>query len=309
MCTAILKFCLARSADQYENRVVLGDCYLGLREVFERTNKPEKATEAIRKAIAVLDRAMIDFPNNRQKLVQSQAHNYRYLSFRLSNLRNYAAAREALSASTGFFRESAKNGDLKEKSTCLQGEADNLQRIGNQWEAEGRSTEAHEAYRQALAVQELIEEQDHTQYIKADWLAEHYDDLGTIVARVGTPEDALRIAHILRPPKVKMSQGGWKQLLNCHLQLGLLLQKGGNSDEASQQFVRMAQIVAAMISGPKSTSRDWQQFRESVDFLTAATEATKTDTRLAAVLHRRERGWQEPVVAGRTSQPAAWPLL
>jgi eukaryotic-like serine/threonine-protein kinase len=271
---------IGTSADKYQIRIALNKCYRGLYEVFNRSNQIEESTEAIHKAIAVLDRAIVDFPKNRQKFLQQQALNYRYLSFQLSDQRVYAAAREALNASTGFFRESAKSGDLKEKATCEQGEADNFQRIGNHWQVEGRGTEAHEAYRQALAVQERIEEQDHAQYIKSDWVTTHYVQLVEVLALVGTPEDALRIAHVLRPPKVKMGQRNWQGLLRCHLQLGLLLQKGGNSDEASQQFDKIDQVVAEMRGNPKSTADDWAQFRESANFLTAAREATKQDTRL-----------------------------
>ena len=91
-----LEDAIGTSADTFQIRTELSDCYCGLSEVLDRNNKIDESTEAIRKAIAVLDRAMVDYPKNREQLLQLQAHNYRHLSFRLSKLHDYPAAHTSL---------------------------------------------------------------------------------------------------------------------------------------------------------------------------------------------------------------------
>jgi tetratricopeptide (TPR) repeat protein len=198
--------------------------------------------EEIRHAIAVLDRALEDFPDQRDKFLEQQAHNYGLLALHHAELKEYPAAREASAASTTFFREFAKTGG---KATGLEGEAVNFQRIGDYWTAEGRTKEAHEAYREALAVNELIEEQGLALQITPGWIAGHYDELDRVLAKVGTPDDASRIAQVLRPVDAKAGAAVLAALANCHLRLAEVLRKGGKLDDASAQVAKAKEIAAS----------------------------------------------------------------
>jgi len=188
----------------------------------------------IRKAIDATDRTLADFPVERWRFLQRQAHNYRYLAFQHASLEEFSAAREAMVKSTIFFRDSAsaQKANLAEKATCLQGEASNLQNIAAYWTAEGRTNEAHEAYRQALAVHEVIEEEGLAPQITAGWAAEHYINLTAIIEKVCTPEDALRISAQLYPPAPNADAPTQTALASYYFTLAEVLRKGGKLTEA-----------------------------------------------------------------------------
>jgi serine/threonine protein kinase/tetratricopeptide (TPR) repeat protein len=196
----------------------------------------------IRQAIAVLDRALEDFPDQRYRFVENQGHNYRYLAFHHANLKEYRVAREALASSTSFFREMAKT---RWKATGLQGEAVNFQRIGDYWTAEGRTNEAHEAYRRSLAIHELIEQQGLAPQITTGWIADHYSGLDELIAKVATPEDISRIAQALRPVDPKAGAVVLAALAKCHLRLADVLREGGKLDEAAAQVAKAQEITAS----------------------------------------------------------------
>ncbi|PWU18270.1 MAG: hypothetical protein C5B50_09580 [Verrucomicrobia bacterium] len=186
--------------------------------------------ENIRQAIATLDRALQDLPSQRQLFLEQQAHNYRKLGFRSLDMGMYPVAREAFAAATRFLRESAESPG--QKPFCLQGEADDLLMIGDAWSAEGRTAEAHDAYRQSLRIHELIEEQDLAKQIKAGWMVGHYDQLDQLIAKVATAEDALRIARVMRPIDLKTPAAVLSAVVSCHFRLAEVLRKCGKSDDA-----------------------------------------------------------------------------
>jgi len=190
--------------------------------------------DEVRKAIDATDRTLADFPVERWRFLQRQAHNYRYLAFQHASLKEFSAAREALVKSTTFFRDSAsaQKANIAEKATCLQGEASNFQNIADYWAAEGRINEAHEANRQALAVHEVIEEEGLAPQITVGWAAEHYINLTAIIERVCTPEDALRIAAKLYPPASNADVPTQAALASYYFTLAEVLRKGGKLTEA-----------------------------------------------------------------------------
>ena len=203
----------------------------------------EESLELTHQGIAALDRAMADFPVERPLFLESQAHNYRYMGFRLEQLKNYPAAREAFAASTSFFRESRKDTKLlTAEAIGLEGEALNFQKIGDLWTAEGHPAEAREAYRQALAVQEIIEERELAPHIGRGWAAEPYIHLEQLLGKVGTPEDAMRIAAKLHPPDPKATAATVSALANCHFRLAEMLRKDGKVNEASAQLARAEEL-------------------------------------------------------------------
>ncbi len=231
-----LERAVAFSPTQAQYRVELSSAYLDLHLA------SSSDLENIRKAIATLNRALDDFPTQRRLFLEPQAHNYRYLGFRSQLLGKYPAAREAFTTATRFFRESAQN--PARKAFCLQGEADDFQMVGDLWTAEGRTAEAQDAYRQSLAVHELIEEQDLAKQIKAGWAANHYTQLDQILAKVGTPEDALSIARVMRPVDSKTAAAVLAALANCRFRLADVLRKGGKLDEATAQVAKAEEITA-----------------------------------------------------------------
>ena len=225
-------------------RLELRNRYIELSDSRSDANRIEESTEFIRQAITVLERALVDLPAQRQIFLQPQAHNYRFLGYSLWHAGDYPGARDAFNTSTHLFRECSEKTTLREKATCLRGQSCNFLHVGELWDADAHGSQANEAYRKALAFSELIETEDLREHITPGWIADHYIDLGQLVEKVGTPEDALRIAAILRPPVVKLNTVGLCGLTNCHLQLGILLREHGSMHEASQQFIRTDQVAA-----------------------------------------------------------------
>src|SRR5262249_53859161 len=62
-----------------------------------------------------------------------------------------------------------------------------------------------------------------------------------LITKVGTPEDALRIARVLRPPDSRTPADVLPALANCQFHLAQVLRKGGKLDEARALEQRVAQ--------------------------------------------------------------------
>jgi serine/threonine protein kinase/tetratricopeptide (TPR) repeat protein len=223
----VLEQAVVANAGSSSTRVDLSNCYVAWSEALFSERRFEESLDVIRKAISLLDQAMIDLPAERQWFLDRQAHNHRYLGFRLWNLRKYAAARDAFETSSEVFGQCEFH-----KATALHGRANNSLTIGRLWEAEGRREEARKAYGEALARYETVLAQDAVQDIAPDWRNSYYGEFAGILEKIGTPEDALRIAPKLRLPGTELGAQGLGGLAACHFQLARLLQRGGRLPEA-----------------------------------------------------------------------------
>jgi tetratricopeptide (TPR) repeat protein len=243
---------IVTTPNQYNYRNRLSSCYQGTWQALEAGKTFEEAVEFMRKAIAVLDRALADLPEQRQAFLMQQGHNHRYLAFRLWGQRKYQEARTGFEKASPCFLEFAEEAEPPAKAGALQGHALNLSDVAQLWEREGRTNEARAAYLQSLAVLEQIQTQGLAPLIVADWRIDHYNYLADLLEKFGTPEDASRIATVFCTPEGKLDMATLLSIASSRLQLGTLLRKGQQAEESNRQFEKARATLAEAVKSVAS---------------------------------------------------------
>jgi serine/threonine protein kinase len=259
--------------DIAEYRIELAKSYQGLHEaLWHQNSRIQEQIQYARQAVGIFDRLLEDFPERRQSLLQTQAHNYGYLGYRLAKADDYDAARAAFEASSEVFRQCAANTSERERATCLMGRAANSLNIANLWEVQGHGDKAQAARRESLLRYELLLTEGLERHITPGWVNGYHDSLARVLEREGTLEDALRISGELHSPGPELNADGLRGLSSCHVQIASILLGAGQSSEAEAAFRQavssLRQAVAQGFQDVEQLENDprFEPLRSRVDF-------------------------------------------
>ena len=98
-----------------------------------------------------------------------------------------------------------------------------------------------------MTLHELIEREGLAPHVDVGWAGDHYKQMGQLVEKIGTPEDALRVSRLLRPPEATSRPADLQGLAVCRLRLGNLLRKNGRTEQAREQFAAAEQTVSVLM--------------------------------------------------------------